>query len=243
MQISTHLGKLVDNCVIVLFLLSITFFGGCSETKEQQQLIELQPPAAKQNKNVDTTDINPLIIDTAVVTHTAVIKTSVGNVTIGLFGQHAPETVLNFTELCKRRYYDGILFHRVAKGFVLQAGDPLTRDTTKKSQWGNGGDTYNGKPLPDEVDTTSAAMIHGYVLGTVAMATEMKPNTGTSQFFICLDNAVHLRPIFSVFGKVLDGMKTIRLIEKGEPDENDGSGQTPKHPVTILSVEVKQIAK
>lgn len=232
------------SCYILLIaVLCCVVVSSCSDSKVQEQhLIELQPPQAQQSAHRDSTMMaDSMSFDTAAVTHIAIMKTSVGNITIGLFGKNAPVTVGNFTELCKRKYYDGILFHRVAKGFVLQAGDPLTRDTAKKAQWGNGGDTYNGKPLPDEVDTTSVAMMEGYKLGTVAMATELKPNTGSSQFFICLDKATHLRPVFSIFGKVLDGMNTIRTIEKGEPDENDGTGQTPKHPVKIVTIEVKEV--
>ncbi len=119
-----------------------------------------------------------------VITHTATIETSMGNIELELYGKDAPKTVLNFVGLAEDDVYNGILFHRIVPGFVVQAGDPNTKDPAKKAMWGSGGTSiYDGKEFADELNKETPSYQRGYVVGVVAMANR-GPNTNTSQFYI-----------------------------------------------------------
>lgn len=233
------LGKHVN-----YFALSILLSVWCISCGEKQEPaakpIELQVPQAQQTSVVQDTSHISIQDDTAKVTYKVLLKTTAGTITLGLFGEDAPKTVYNFRELIAKHYYDGIVFHRVVKGFVIQAGDPQTRDTSLKTLWGNKGDTYNGKALEDECDTASRAMKHGYIAGTVVMANAMKANSASSQFFVCLDSLQNMPPRYAIFGKVLAGMDVVQKIGNGETDPDDGRGERPLQPVKIISVEIKE---
>ena len=88
--------------------------------------------------------------DDPVVTDTAYINTTAGMITIELYGKDAPRAVENFLKLAKRGYYRGLPFYRVVPGFVIQTGDPYTRDTALRSKWGAGGESCFGKPFEEE---------------------------------------------------------------------------------------------
>lgn len=183
----------------------------------------------------DTSAESLIISDTAMITDVVEVRTSMGRFRIGLYGEDAPLTVDNFLGLVKRRFYDGILVHRISKDFVIQMGDPRTRDASARAEWGRGGETASGDPLPEELDPASPSAMTGYERGVVAMARKPAPNTGTSQFFICLDSASRLPLQYTIFGRVIDGMETIDEIaavdvEPGLLGENDG---IPRRPVTI----------
>ncbi|NOY06657.1 MAG: peptidylprolyl isomerase [Chlorobi bacterium] len=135
-----------------------------------------------------------------------VVETSKGVFEIELFPEDAPKTVKNFIELTKRGYYDSVLVHRVAKGFIIQAGDPTGT--------GAGGTSIYGKTFEDELNPDTPSYQRGYVRGTVAMANS-GPNTNTSQFFIMLrDNA--LPHNYTIFGRVIAGMDVIDAIASVE---------------------------
>ncbi|MFM7158350.1 MAG: peptidylprolyl isomerase, partial [Bacteroidota bacterium] len=86
------------------------------------------------------------------VTHIVTMNTNHGAVTLSLYGEDAPKTVANFVGLAEQGFYDGILFHRVVPGFVIQAGDNKTKDETMKSQWGTGGESIYGGDFVDELN-------------------------------------------------------------------------------------------
>ncbi len=168
-----------------------------------------------------------------VVTDTATIVTSAGTVTLVLYGVDAPKTVDNFVKLAGKGFYKGILFHRVAPGFVIQAGDPKTKDSTLRGQWGTGGESAFGAPFEDELNPNAPSYRAGYVEGTLAMANR-GPNSNSSQFFICLGTLGKLPRNYTIFGKVIAGMETVRAIEAGELiDKRSG---IPVKPVKILDV-------
>ena len=128
----------------------------------------------------------------------ATITTNKGVIEIS-FDDKTPKTVANFTKLATSHYYDGILFHRVIKNFMIQAGDPFSKDKAKVAEVGTGGPGYT---IADELNGSES-----YTLGTVAMANTGKPNTGGSQFFIVTANPlVPLPPTYTVFGKVTNGL-------------------------------------
>ena len=147
---------------------------------------------------------------------TAKIETTVGVIEIELLDDAAPKTVENFVTLAKKGFYDGVIFHRVVPGFVIQGGDP---DGT-----GMGGPGYK---FDDEPVTM------GYARGTVAMANS-GPNTNGSQFFICLDDLDSLPPKYTIFGMVTSGLATVDAIAKGAT----GPGDRPLEPVKMTTVTI-----
>lgn len=173
--------------------------------------------------------------DTAVITDQVTLQTSMGRIRIGLYGEDAPRTVENFLGLVKRRYYDNILIHRISKAFVIQLGDQRTRDASARAEWGRGGETATGEPLPEELDPATASARQGYAKGVIAMARKAAPNTGTSQFFICLDSASRLPHQYTIFGRVVDGLDVVERIGAVEVEpsflgETDG---IPRRPIKV----------
>lgn len=192
-------------------------------------------------------DPSPVSVDTAIITHIATLRTSKGTLTLGLFGVDAPKTVANFVALAQRRKYDGVLFHRVARDFVVQSGDPLTRDLNARAEWGKGGVTADGKALIDELDPSTPSGRIGYQKGVVAMATVLatgrKPaaNSATSQFFICLEGATSLPHQYAIFGRVIDGFAVLEAINKAEvePGPLGDTDGIPKKSIVIKNVNIQ----
>lgn len=173
------------------------------------------------------------------VTHTALISTTMGDVEIELYGEDAPKTVANFVGLADKGFYDGILFHRVARGFVIQAGDPKTKDPSQRAQWGVGGESIYGAEFEDELNPAALSYQRGYVEGTLAMANR-GPNTNTSQFFIMLGES-GLAKNYSIFGMVIKGMDVVHAIENVELEGESQMGGTPKVPVAITGIKTRKL--
>jgi peptidylprolyl isomerase len=151
------------------------------------------------------------------------INTNKGNITIEFLENLAPNTVANFVKLAESGFYNGVKFHRVIPGFMIQGGDPLTKDNSKKAMWGTGGPGYT---FADEI---SQANSNSY--GTISMANS-GPNTNGSQFFINVADNNFLDPKHTVFGKVTNGMEVVEMISKVDTDPND----RPIEEVVILSI-------
>ena len=151
--------------------------------------------------------------------HTVVLKTSKGDITVELDADAAPKTVTNFVVLAQSGYYEGLTFHRVIPGFMIQGGDP--------SGNGTGGDSVYGDTFEDETDNGNALMAKGYKAGVMAMANR-GPDTNGSQFFI-MDADYPLPPNYTIFGMVTDGQKVVNTIARVEKDGND----RPVEPVTF----------
>src|SRR4249920_2857882 len=131
--------------------------------------------------------------------YTATIETSAGTMAAELYASEAPRTVNNFVFLARDGFYEGVIFHRVIKGFMIQGGDPTGT--------GTGGPGYQ---FADELNANSPSYKAGYVRGTVAMA-NAGPNTNGSQFFIMhADQA--LPHAYTIFGKVISGMDIVDAI-------------------------------
>ncbi len=150
-------------------------------------------------------------------TYTAVLHTNHGDIVVQFDAENAPQSVNNWVFLPREGFYDGVIFHRVVPGFVVQGGDPTGT--------GMGGPGYKFR---DELDGPG-----GYSRGTLAMA-NAGPNTNGSQFFICLED-VGLPHAYTVFGKVTDGMEAVDAIA-AEPR----SGEKPITDCVIQSVEVSE---
>ena len=226
---------------IILQLLAVAFvLASCADTKNDlptdrdRVLGEMAAPDSASRDTTQSADPG----DTAVVTHTVRVETSKGVFIIGLYGLDAPKTVANFVGLVRRKFYDGILFHRVAQDFVIQAGDPKTRDASARATWGMNGQTADGTPLPEELDAATPSSRAGYQPGVVAMARKQAAGTGTSQFFVCLDRASILPHQYTIFGRVIEGLDIVRAIgsvpvEPGPLSDTDG---IPKTPIAIKSI-------
>lgn len=141
----------------------------------------------------------------------AVIETSKGTIKFELMEQDAPKTTENFRLLAERNYYDGVIFHRVIKNFMIQGGDPLGE--------GYGGESAWGGRFDDEIDRMSDLYAGVYERGTVAMANS-GPNTNGSQFFI-MHIDYPLPPSYTKFGKVIEGQDVVNAIAEVATNPND----------------------
>lgn len=161
----------------------------------------------------------------------AIIETKFGNIEIELYTNDAPKTTKNFIELSKQGYYNGVLFHRIAKGFVIQGGD--------STGTGAGGRSIYGGTFEDELNPNTMSYKEGYMRGVVAMA-NAGPNTNTSQFFIMLSDVPQLPKNYTIFGKVIKGMEVVDEIAKqeiiGRMSPNDG---TPVQPIAMEKVTIE----
>ncbi len=167
---------------------------------------------------------------------TAVLETSLGEITVELFEDKMPITAGNFIKLAKSGFYDGLHFHRVIGGFMIQFGCPHSRDPeSPRAGTGDGPDGNIQDEHPDDAKLSNEP-------GTLSMANSGTPNSGSCQFFI---NASHndyldwFGPGSSkhpVFGKVTEGMEVVSLIEESPT----GPGDRPDPPVQMISVTVQE---
>src|SRR5215218_6219250 len=141
----------------------------------------------------------------------AVIETNKGTIKIELLEQDAPKTTENFRLLAEKNYYDGVIFHRVIKNFMIQGGDQLRDGYEGEWAWG-------GK-FDDEIDRSSDLYGGTYEKGTVPMA-KSGPNTNGSQFFI-MHVDYPLPPSYTIFGKVIEGQDVVNSIATSQTDRND----------------------
>lgn len=142
---------------------------------------------------------------------TAVIQTNKGTIRFELFEDEAPKTTENFITLAQRGYYNGVIFHRVIKNFMIQGGDPTGT--------GRGGESAWGGRFADEINAASPVYQRGYKAGTVAMA-NAGPNTNGSQFFI-MHVDYPLPPSYTIFGRVTEGQEVVNEIASADRDRND----------------------
>jgi peptidyl-prolyl cis-trans isomerase B (cyclophilin B) len=160
---------------------------------------------AKKEKPAGATETNEV----------AVIKTTEGTMVIEFWPDVAPKTVENFKKLAAKGFYDGTAFHRVIKDFMIQGGDPLTKDPSKEAAWGTGGPGYT---IPAEFNDKS------HTRGVLSMARSQDPNSAGSQFFICHGNPTFLDHQYTAFGKLIKGddiLEKIATTKTHPPDRPD----------------------
>jgi cyclophilin family peptidyl-prolyl cis-trans isomerase len=160
------------------------------------------------------------------------IETTKGDIEVELYETDAPKTVANFAGLAEEGYYNGIIFHRISKGFVIQGGD--------STGTGMGGRSIYGKEFADELNPAAPSYMEGYTRGTLAMANR-GPNTNTSQFFILLKDASWLPKQYTIFGKVTKGLNVVDSIAAVEiiPQMGPTDGK-PKVDIVMKKVTVKK---
>jgi peptidyl-prolyl cis-trans isomerase B (cyclophilin B) len=140
------------------------------------------------------------------------IQTKFGDIVIEFFPDVAPKTVENFASLAKSGFYDGLLFHRIVPGFVIQGGDPNTKNMANRSSWGMGGPGWTVKAEFNK---------NKHSRGALSMARAQDPNSAGSQFFIVLKDANFLDGQYTVFGRVTSGMDAADRISALERDAAD----------------------
>jgi peptidyl-prolyl cis-trans isomerase B (cyclophilin B) len=145
----------------------------------------------------------------------AVIKTTEGDMVIQFWTDAAPKTIANFKTLAKKGFYDGTCFHRVIKDFMIQGGDPLTKDPSAEARWGSGGPGYT---IDAEFND------HSHARGVISMARTSDPNSAGSQFFICHGSPTFLDHQYTTFGKLIKGddvLEKIATTSTHPPDRPD----------------------
>lgn len=156
------------------------------------------------------------------------LSTNRGDMLVEMYPELAPNHVRNFLDLAYTGFYDGVLFHRVIPGFMIQGGDPNTKDITKKRMWGSG----NGPRMLDAEFNSEK-----HVRGILSMARSQSPNSASCQFFIMHATAPGLDNEYSIFGKLVSGFDTLDQIATART-EPVAPGTTPAEPQEILSATV-----
>jgi peptidyl-prolyl cis-trans isomerase B (cyclophilin B) len=156
----------------------------------------------------------------------AVIKTSEGDMTIQFWNDAAPETIANFKKLAQAGFYNGTIFHRVVKGFMIQGGDPNSKDPAKESSYGTGD---AGHKIKAEFND------HSHDRGVISMARSSDPNSASCQFFICLAPVHRLDHQYTTFGKLIKGEAVLDKI--GDTETVMGSDGAKSKPVNRMTIE------
>jgi peptidyl-prolyl cis-trans isomerase B (cyclophilin B) len=160
----------------------------------------------------------------------AVIRTSEGEMVAEFWPEVAPNTVENFKKLARSGFYDGTAFHRIVKGFMIQGGDPLTKDPTKESRYGTGDPGYKIKAEFND---------RSHERGVLSMARSSDPDSAGSQFFICLANVSRLDHQYTTFGKIIKGDDVLGKIGDTEVTTSDsGERSKPTKRVTVESIKI-----
>jgi peptidyl-prolyl cis-trans isomerase B (cyclophilin B) len=160
----------------------------------------------------------------------AVIRTNFGDLVLAFWPEVAPRTVENFKRLAREGFYDGTAFHRVVQDFMIQGGDPLTRDPSRAEEWGTGGPGFT---LSAEFNDRPHAR------GVISMARSQDPDSAGSQFFICLAAASYLDRQYTAFGRLTQGDDVLARIGATEvgPDAG-GELSRPIERVEVQSIRI-----
>src|SRR5438552_12039067 len=159
----------------------------------------------------------------------AVIKTSEGEMVVQFWTDAAPNTIENFKKLARSGFYDGTIFHRIVKGFMIQGGDPLSKDPKKEGSYGTGGPGYKIKAEFND---------HPHARGVISMARETDPDSAGSQFFICLAPVPRLDHQYTTFGKLIKGDDVLEKIGDAPVTFAHGENSKPTKRVVINKIDI-----
>jgi len=160
----------------------------------------------------------------------AVIKTSEGDMVVQFWTDAAPNTIENFKKLARSGFYNGTIFHRIVKGFMIQGGDPNSKDPAKENRYGEGGPGYKIKAEFND---------HPHERGVISMAREPDPDSAGSQFFICLGSVPRLDHQYTTFGKLIKGEDLLGKIGDTSVTRNSmGENSKPTKRVTIEKIDI-----
>ena len=210
-------GNLFSSLLAIALLSLFVGFTACGQKQETPVATPTPTPAAQNEPAVQFKK------------YVATIETEVGTIKIDLLSNESPRTVENFRQLATRGYYNGLIFHRTIDGFMIQGGDPKGD--------GSGGDTATGNPLPNEINPRSPVYSAGYQRGVVAMANKGTPETASSQFFIMHKDNTRLPPVYTIFGRVTEGIEVVDKIASGPVGgpRND----RPNNPIKMKKVTIE----
>jgi len=165
----------------------------------------------------------------------AVISTGKGEMVVEFWPETAPKTVENFKKLAGEEFYDGTAFHRVVKGFMIQGGDPLTKDPQEEYHWGTGDPGYKIKAEFSDRE---------HVRGVLSMARSSDPDSAGSQFFICLGEAGFLDGQYTAFGQLIAGDDVLEKIGDCETEHAGGSEKSrPVERQGVTSIRIVERAE
>jgi cyclophilin family peptidyl-prolyl cis-trans isomerase len=221
--------------ICILFIIFLML--GCSNQKKSEEAAaQSQQDSLKNTEQTVSMDKIEKYISSSPDTMTvATIETKQGNIEIELYTSDAPQTTKNFIGLGLAGYFNNVIFHRIAKGFVIQGGDP--------SGTGRGGSSIYGGEFEDELNPKTKSYQEGYERGVVAMANR-GPNTNTSQFFIMLKDIPQMPKNYTIFGKVIKGMNVVDKIAAAKiiPQMGPNDGR-PENPVAMEKVIIEKRPK
>ncbi len=206
----------------ILLLFMVVFSVSCSNLSVQDVETTVTTIKGEEQMSDKVYSSPPSMSIDLSKSYTALIKTNLGDITVELFQDTAPNTVNNFVSLSKDNYYDNVIFHRVISGFMIQGGDP---SGTGHGDMGK----YPGYKFDDELDSP-----RDYTKGILAMA-NAGPNTNGSQFFI-MHNDYPLPYQYTIFGNVTKGLDVVDNIAAMETDASD----KPINDITILDIQIEE---
>jgi peptidyl-prolyl cis-trans isomerase B (cyclophilin B) len=178
---------------------------------------------AAEEKKEDKTAVNSS-------NEVAMIKTTEGDMVVQFWTNAAPETIANFKKLARAGFYDGTIFHRIIKGFMIQGGDPNSKDPAKESSYGEGGPGYNMKAEFNDFP---------HVRGVLSMARGNDPDSAGSQFFVCLASIPRLDHKYTTFGKLIKGDDVLGKIGDTPVTRNSmGEQSKPAKRVVIETIKI-----
>ena len=160
----------------------------------------------------------------------AIIKTSEGDMVVQFWNDAAPNTIENFKKLARSGFYDGTIFHRIVKGFMIQGGDPNSKDPAKEGSYGEGGPGYKIKAEFND---------RSHERGVISMARSSDPDSAGSQFFICLASVPRLDHQYTTFGRLIKGDDVLgRIGNTPVTRSSSGENRKPTKRVVIESIKI-----
>lgn len=203
--------------LIGMLSLSLGALTACSQDQKQNDATK-QPERKETNAVTDKSE------------EVAVIKTDAGDMVVEFWSDVTPKTVENFKKLAKEGFYDGTAFHRIVKGFMIQGGDPLTKDPAKEAMWGTGDPGYKIKAEFND---------RPHVRGVLSMARSQDPDSAGSQFFICLGDARFLDNKYTAFGKLIKGDEVLEKLGNAETVASRGGEKSkPVNRQGVTSIKI-----